>query len=134
MLGFRLYAYLLVALGGVIGSVARFACTGLVVRLMGEAFPWGTLTVNIAGSTFLGFFAAISAPEGRLIVPAPARLFVMVGLCGGFTTFSSFSLETLNLARDGQILKAGFNVFSNLLICLLGAWSGFLLATLLNER
>jgi CrcB protein len=131
---YRFHVYLLIALGGAIGSLARYACAGLMARLLGETFPWGTLAVNLFGSIFIGFFATLTAPEGRLLVPGPTRLFVMVGLCGGFTTFSTFSLETLSLARDGQLLKAGLNVVSNLVLCLLGVWNGFLLASLLNER
>ena len=86
------------------------------------------------GSNFIGFFAAITATEGRLFVPASARMFVMVGLCGGFTTFSSFSLETLNLARDGQFVKATVNILATVISCLVGVWCGALLASILNER
>jgi len=94
--------YLLVALGSAVGGVARYWCYGFVPRYLGATFPWGTLPVNVAGCAFLGLFATLTGPDGRLLVASPARSFVMAGLCGGFTTFSTFSLETLNLARDGE--------------------------------
>ena len=77
--------YLLVALGGAIGSVARFWCSGLVANTLGQTFPWGTLLVNIVGSFVIGFIATLTGPDGRLFVPSDARTFVMVGICGGFT-------------------------------------------------
>ncbi len=92
---------------------------------MGATFPWGTLIVNILGCTFIGFFATMTAPEGRWLVSTPARQFVMVGICGGFTTFSSFSLETLNLARAGEPGRALAYVLASVLICLLGVWAGY---------
>ncbi len=92
---------------------------------MGATFPGGTLIVNILGCTFIGFFATMTAPEGRWLVSTTARQFVMVGICGGFTTFSSFSLETLNLARAGEPGRALAYVLASLLICLLGVWAGY---------
>src|SRR3954454_7971613 len=83
--------YLWVAIGSALGGVARYWCSGLVARLAGETFPWGTIRVNILGSFVIGFAAALSRPEGRFLIPFEARLFIMVGLCGGYMTFSSFS-------------------------------------------
>src|SRR4051812_11693009 len=90
-------AALLVALGSALGGVARYWCSNLAAALFGAAFPWGTLIINVAGSFVIGLFNVISLPGGRIEEPFDARLFVMVGVCGGFTTFSSFSLQTLSL-------------------------------------
>lgn len=123
-----------VALGGALGSVLRYWCYGVVYRVLPETFPWGTLAVNIIGSTFIGFFAVFTGTEGRLLVPPYVRLFVMPGMCGGFTTFSTFSLETVNLARGGEMTKAGMNAASSLLFCLVGAWIGAMIASAVNKR
>lgn len=114
----------LVAVGGAIGSVARYACSGLAARAFGESFPWGTIIVNVLGSFVIGLVAAFAAPEGRLFLTANTRLFLMFGICGGFTTFSSFSLQTLNLMRDGAWLWAGANVVSSVVLCVLFTWLG----------
>ena len=127
-------AYLWIAVGGALGSMARYLCAGLAARYIGETFPWGTMIVNIIGCIFIGLFATFTGPDGRFLVAPTVRQFVMVGICGGFTTFSSFSLETLNLARDGQWVKVGANVLGSVLFCLLGVWLGHAAATALNER
>ena len=95
--------YLLVALGGALGTIARYALSGFVATHFGETFPWGTMIINITGSLVIGFFATLTGPDGRVFVGSEIRQFVMMGLCGGFTTFSSFSLQTLSLARDGEL-------------------------------
>ncbi len=128
------FLYAAVGLGAALGGMARFWVSGVAARLMGDTFPWGTLAVNVLGSAFIGFLAALSAPEGRLLVPVSVRALVMIGVCGGFTTFSSFSLETLNLARDGQVWRAGLNIAGTLLGCLIGVWAGYMAATALNQR
>jgi CrcB protein len=92
------------------------------------------MLVNVGGCLLIGFFATLTGPEGRLLVPPPARQFVMAGLCGGFTTFSTFGLETLNLARDGQWGRAIGNILVTLLLCLASVWGGHVLAELWNER
>lgn len=125
--------YLWVAIGGALGSVGRFWINGLVSRHFGETFPWGTMLINITGSLAIGFFATMTGPDGRLFVPGLVRTFFMVGVCGGYTTFSSFSLQTLNLANDGQWLRAGANVLLSVVLCLAGVWLGFLLANHLNQ-
>jgi len=124
--------YLWIALGSALGGVARYWCSGVALRLIGETFPWGTLFVNISGSMLIGFVAALAGPDGRWFIPADVRQFIMLGLCGGFTTFSSFSLQTLNLMRDGEWLPAIFNVLGSVLLCLLGVWLGHLLAASMN--
>ena len=126
--------YFWIALGSAFGGMARFWCYGFMARHMGETFPWGTLAVNILGCSFIGLFATLTSPDGRWLAPSSLRMFVMTGVCGGYTTFSSFSLETLYLARDGEWLKAAANVFGSLFFCLLGVWLGHALATALNER
>jgi fluoride exporter len=92
--------------------MARYWCSGMAARLLGETFPWGTLFVNIAGSFVIGFFATMTGPDGRILVGSTARLFVMIGFCGGYTTFSSLSLQTLNLMHDGEWIYAGLNGLS----------------------
>ncbi|EJW13053.1 CrcB protein [Rhodovulum sp. PH10] len=125
-------AYLWIAVGSALGGMGRFFCSGLVARLIGETFPWGTFTVNVVGSFVIGFVATLTGPDGRLLVGTPARQFVMVGVCGGFTTFSSFSLQTLDLMRDGQWLSAGGNVVGSVLLCLIAVWAGAALAATIN--
>ncbi len=126
--------YSLIGLGAALGGMARFGCGDIAARLFGETFPWGTYLVNVLGSLFIGFFAILTAPSGRLFAPASVRMFIMVGLCGGFTTFSSFSLETLNMIRDGEFARASVNVTGTVLSCLVGVWLGYMLGTLLNEQ
>ena len=125
--------YLWIALGGALGSMARYGCGGLVARLVGETFPWGTLLINVVGSFVIGFFATLTGPEGRLLVAPDARMFVTIGLCGGFTTFSSFSLQTLNLVRDGDMVGAGGNIVASVVACLLAVWLGSVGAAALNQ-
>jgi len=125
--------YLAVALGGALGSIARYGLSGLVANWFGETFPWGTLLINVTGSFVIGFFATLSEPDGRLFVSSATRTFVMVGLCGGFTTFSSFSLQTLNLMRGDEWAKAGGNVLGSVVLCLLAVFLGHVAAASLNQ-
>jgi CrcB protein len=124
--------YLWIAVGGALGSMARYACSSFVANWFGQAFPWGTLIINVVGSFVIGFFATLTGPDGRLLVPGDTRQFVLVGLCGGYTTFSSFSLQTLTLAQDGQVLRAGLNVGASVVLCLLSVWLGYVAAAALN--
>lgn len=124
--------YLWVALGGALGSMARYGLSGLLARQpWGETFPLGTLVVNVTGSFVIGFFATWTGTEGRWVAGPPVRNFVMAGICGGYTTFSSFSLQTLNLAREGEWLYAGANAVLSLALCLVAVWLGHVLALLL---
>ncbi|MFA5263142.1 MAG: fluoride efflux transporter CrcB [Opitutaceae bacterium] len=125
--------YFWIAIGSGLGGVARFALSGFVAHHFGETFPWGTLIVNVLGSFIIGFFATLTEPEGRLLVGATGRHFFMTGVLGGFTTFSSFSLQTLNLARDGEWLRAGGNALGSFVLCLLAVWLGHLAAMALNS-
>ena len=124
--------YLLIALGGALGSVARFALNSAISSQLGGTFPWGTLIVNATGSFVIGFFAALTGPEGRLLAGDNARIFFMVGVCGGYTTFSSFSLQTLNLARDGEWFRAGANTVGSVVACLVAVWLGHVCASYFN--
>jgi CrcB protein len=125
--------YFWVALGGAIGSMARLWLGMQVALVTGLAFPWGTILVNILGSLVIGFVATLTGPNGRLVVPIEAQAFVMVGLCGGFTTFSAFSLQTFELARDGRLLYAGANIMLSVVLCLTAVAIGHWLATLFGR-
>ena len=111
-------AYLWIALGSALGGMARYGCSTLTARILGEHFPWGTLIVNVFGSFGIGLFAAASKAGDA------QRLFVMVGLFGGFTTFSAFSLQTLVLVQKGELAKAAANVVFSVVLCLIAVWLG----------
>jgi CrcB protein len=116
--------YLWVAVGSALGGMARFWVSGVAARLFGEWFPWGTLIVNVSGSFVIGVFAALSATEGPFLISPDIRIFVIVGLCGGYTTFSSFSLQTFALWREGEWLWAGANTLLSVVLCLIAVWLG----------
>jgi CrcB protein len=120
-------SYALVALGSAIGGVARHWCGNLVATSTAGAFPWGTLFVNVSGSFLIGVFAAMLDSDDRM-----AREFVMVGVLGGYTTFSAFSLQTLDLLRDGKLAHAGANVALSVVCCLAAVWIGYLAARTLR--
>ncbi len=119
--------YLLIALGGALGSMARYWLSTLIDTQAGSAFPWGTFCVNVSGCIAIGFLATWTGPVSRHFTHE-TRLFFMTGICGGFTTFSAFSLQTLNLIREGDSLRAGAYVISSVVLCLAGVWLGHLLA------
>lgn len=125
--------YVWIAVGSALGGVSRYWCSGLAARLISETFPWGTFIVNVLGSFAIGFFATLTGPDGNVYVGSIPRQFVMIGFCGGFTTFSSFSLQTLNLMHDGEWTRAGANIGMSLLCCLIAVWAGFALAAMLNS-
>ncbi len=126
--------YLWIALGSTIGGVARFALSGLIAQRFGETFPWGTLAINISGSFVIGFFATLTAPpDGRFLVGGTMRQFVMTGICGGYTTYSSFSLQTFSLARDGEWFRAGANAIGTFTLCFFAVWLGHICAAWLNS-
>jgi fluoride exporter len=128
-----LLAYILVAVGSALGGMGRYLVSGLVTTATGGTFPYGTMLVNITGCLVIGFFATLSGPDGRILVGTPARQFVMVGLCGGYTTFSSFSLETLYLMRAGEFIPAAINALGSVALCLVSVWLGYALAAALNR-
>ena len=125
--------YFWIGLGSALGGMGRYWCSGIVARAFGETFPWGTIVVNVSGSLIIGFLATLMSPDGRLLVPPDARAFLAIGLLGGYTTFSSFSLQTLNLVRDGEWLWATANVFLSLTLCLAAVWLGYIGATALSR-
>lgn len=125
--------YLWIALGSALGGMARYGCSGFVAVRFGETFPWGTVVVNVAGSFVIGLVATLTAPDGRLLVPSEARQFVMIGVLGGFTTFSSFSLQTLALVQDSEWLYAGTNVVLSVALCLVAVWLGHVVAAAINQ-
>ena len=122
---------LIVMLGGALGTLARYLI-GLAALPISQDLPWGTIIINILGSFIIGFFGTMTLAHGRYPVPENLRLFVMIGICGGFTTFSSFSLQTLNLATDREYLYAGLNILLSVALCLLAVWLGSILAAGLN--
>ncbi len=120
-------------LGGGLGSLARFWASGAVANAFGQTFPWGTLLVNVSGSFIIGLFAAVTSPDGRWLVSGSFREFFMLGICGGYTTFSSFSLQTLTLAEDGEWFRAGANCVLSLVLCLVAVWLGHVLGMNFNK-
>jgi len=119
--------YLWVALGSAIGGVLRYG----IARMMepvSRGIPWGTVTINIAGSFVIGYFGTLTLASGRYAVPEYVRIFVMVGFCGGFTTFSSFSLETFELLRSGHWVRALANMTVSVIVCLIAVAAGHRLA------
>jgi CrcB protein len=126
-------SYISVALGSMVGAVARFLVSVLSVSEFGDRFPWGTLFVNVTGSFVIGFYAALTGPDGRVFVSARQRLFVMVGFCGGYTTFSAFSLETLRLVQSGNLRTALVYIFVSIMTWLVSVWIGHALGAHLNR-
>ena len=126
-------AYVLIAIGSALGGMGRYFFSGVVMSFTGGTFPYGTMLVNITGCLVIGFFATLTGPDGRLLVGTPARQFVMIGICGGYTTFSSFSLETFNLMRDGEWMPAALNAGGSIFLCIVAVWLGYVAATALNR-
>src|SRR5258708_27190095 len=114
-----------VIIGSGLGGLTRYGISGAVARRIGETFPWGTLAVNVSGSFVIGVFAALVMPRHALAGERMAGVFVMTGLCGGHTTFSSFSLQTLNLARDGEWPRALAHILPPATLGLPAAWGRF---------
>ena len=126
-------AYFWIAISSTLGGMARFGCSGLAARRLGETFPWGTVIVNVLGSFIIGFFATLTGPDGRIFAYTLTRQFVTIGLCGGFTTFSSFSLQALNQLQDAEWWIAGANIALSLIACLVAVWAGYALAASINS-
>jgi CrcB protein len=126
-------SYISVALGSIVGAVARFLVSLLSVSQFGDGFPWGTLFVNVTGSFAIGFYAALTGPDGRLLVSARQRLFVMVGFCGGYTTFSAFSLETLRFVQSGKVESALVYLAVSAVTWIASVWIGYALAARFNR-
>jgi len=127
--------YLWIALGGALGSVGRYWLSGLVANRFGETFPWGTLVINVTGSFVIGIIGALASPEGRMDSQsrAFATQFLMIGVCGGYTTFSSFSWQTLRLLQDREWLYAGGNVILSVILCMVAVWLGYALGSAMSS-
>lgn len=119
--------YVLIFLGGGIGASLRYWMQGVVYGRTGTAFPYGTMVVNVLGCLVIGLLM-VSLEERFLAVPS-LRLFLTIGILGGFTTFSSFSYESLALIRDGEFLRAFANVGLTVMACLSATWTGMKIGT-----
>ena len=122
---------LIVLLGGAAGTLARYVVSVLTLAISRE-LPWGTIIVNVTGSFVIGLFGTLTLAQGRFPLSENARLFVMVGFCGGYTTFSSFSLQTLDLLRSGAIARAGINIGASVVLCVASVALGHFAAAKLN--
>lgn len=125
--------YLWIALGSAIGGMGRYGVSRIFAFWFGETFPWGTLVVNISGCFLIGILSGLTGPDGRVLVSPDFRQFLLVGVCGGYTTFSSFSLQTLALVREGDMVEAGANILLSVVICMIFVWLGTVAAALLNQ-
>jgi CrcB protein len=122
---------LYVVIGGAIGTFARYAISVAAIPYSRD-LPWGTIGINILGSFIIGLFGTLTLAQGRFPVSENIRLFVMIGLCGGFTTFSSFSLQTLDLMRNGAMVRAGVNIVASVVLCVAAVALGHFIAAQLN--
>jgi len=129
-----LKTYLAIMCGGAFGTAMRFCLSGFLASRYGETFPVGTLVVNISGCFVIGLFNTLTGPDGAILVSSLTRQVVMIGILGGYTTFSSFSLQTLNLLQGGEWFRACMNIFLSVLWCMVGVFLGHLLASILNQR
>ncbi|MBN9440999.1 MAG: fluoride efflux transporter CrcB [Bosea sp.] len=120
-----------IMIGGALGTLARYLLSVLALPISGS-LPWGTILINIAGSFIIGFFGTLTLASGRFPLAEPVRLFVMVGFCGGFTTFSSFSLQTLDLLRSGETLRATINIVASVALCVTAVAVGHAVASRFN--
>ena len=120
-----------VAIGGALGSVARY-WVALWMLPMSRDLPWGTIVINIIGSFAISFFGTLTVEHGRFPISDVGRTFFMVGICGGFTTFSSFSLQTLELLKAGAVGRAFLNIAISVALCLASVTAGYLAAERLN--
>lgn len=123
-----------VAAGAALGGVLRYGANVGAGRMGLTAFPWATLFVNVLGSMAIGFFATVTGDQGRLVARPELRMFVTAGICGGFTTFSSFSLETLRLIEDREWLLAGLNATGSLVLCLAAVFVGATSGEMFNQK
>ena len=114
--------------------MARYWVSGVVAERYVHAFPWNTLAVNVTGSFVIGILGALTEPEGRWFASPTVRQFLMIGVCGGYTTFSSFSLQTLSLLREREWLYAGGNALLSVLACMVAVWLGYILGDIFNTH
>lgn len=122
---------LYVMIGGALGTLARYAISVAALPYSRD-LPWGTIGINVLGSFIIGFFGTLTLAQGRFPVSENMRLLVMIGVCGGFTTFSSFSLQTLDLLRNGAVMRAGLNIVASVVLCVAAVAIGHYIAAQLN--
>ena len=118
-------AWIAVAVGGALGSVTRFWLTGVVMTLTGPRFPWGTLLINVLGSFVIGLVAGLTLVPERIGLHPDLRIFLMTGVCGGFTTFSAFSLQTLELLQNGDVVPAMGYAVGSVILCVIATYCGW---------
>jgi CrcB protein len=119
--------YAWVAVGGGLGSMARFWMTGWMAGFTENRFPWGTLAINVLGSLVIGIVAGLTLTSSRMGWHPDVRIFLMTGICGGFTTFSAFSLQAVELLQTGNIGAACGYIAASVVFCLLATFAGILL-------
>ena len=124
---------LFIMVGGAVGTLVRYLISVLTSAAPHE-LPWSTIAINVAGSFVIGFFGTLTLASDRFPVSENTRLLVMVGLCGGFTTFSSFSLQTFDLLRNGYILRAATNVIGSVVLCVCAVALGHAIAAHFNSN
>jgi CrcB protein len=122
---------LIVMVGGALGTLARYVISVIALPIS-QNLPWGTIWINISGSFIIGLFGTLTLAHGRYPASENLRLFVMIGICGGFTTFSSFSLQTLDLMRNGAVMRAAANVVASVVLCVFAVAVGHFIATQFN--
>jgi len=124
--------FISVALGSVLGAVARYFVSGFVARRAGETFPYGTLLINVSGAFVIGIFGDLAQDNASLFAEPDPWLFAVTGFLGAYTTVSSFSLQTLSLARDGEGTRAALYIVLSVALSLMAAWLGFVLVDALR--
>ena len=123
-------AWIAVALGGAIGSMGRFWLAGAMAALTGPRFPWGTLLINVLGSALIGLVAGLTLTPARMGMHPDLRIFLMTGVCGGFTTFSAFSLQTLELMQAGDVVPAMGYAIGSVVLCVIATYAAWALGRL----
>ncbi len=126
--------YLAVMAGGAVGVGVRMFISNWIANHFGQSFPLGTLIVNVTGCFILGVFTGLTGPDGMVMTSPLTRQVVAIGILGGFTTYSSFSLQTINLIADGEVLYGMANIALTLLLCLFGTWGGLVLAGVMQPK
>ncbi|HLB34530.1 MAG: camphor resistance protein CrcB [Verrucomicrobia bacterium RIFCSPHIGHO2_12_FULL_41_10] len=134
MRDFAPWSWFVIMLGGAFGTGLRLFLSTWIALQIGESFPWGTLVVNILGCFVIGLFGGLTGPDGIFLTSPLMRQAVMIGVLGGFTTFSSFTLQTLSLFSDGEWLYAAMNIALSLVLCLTCTWGGDAIARLVQYR